>query len=41
MVFVLKERPVECLWGLGTVALGAVLWLAIEGRRGPAVRDQS
>ena len=33
MVFVLRERPVECLWGLATVALGAVLWLAVERSR--------
>ncbi len=33
MVFVLAERPVECLWGLATVAVGAVLWLGIARRR--------
>lgn len=33
MVFVLRERPVECLWGLATVGLGAVLWLVVERTR--------
>ena len=37
MVFVLIERPVECLWGLATVAAGAVVWLVI-GR--PRRRDR-